>query len=338
MTAKRRLRLGTSFHVPSVRTRVRIAHGMILIGLSLLTGACAHTPRLELDTVVAGASEVRWLAGDSTIAVALLGRGVAIVDAATGEERAAWRQAALPAHPARGLATSALGETLAVATEDSVRVIRARDGALLFSAQGGGLVLALSGDGRALAWGDGTYGRVLDVPSGRVRSEHAATADRSGLLWSTATASFAWTDAHTVRFEDADGRLVGELAPFEDAAPSQLALSVHGVIMAVAESTTFVSFWDVRGAHEQRRLRLEGGARFERMAFSADTRYLGLARDGRARILAALTGHTLADWQPNSGGAVRDMAFSRSGDRLATVGPDGHVRLWEVPPTRRSRP
>ena len=321
-----------------MRTRSRIWSGTALVGFALITGACARTPRLELDTVVAGASEVRWLAGDSTIAVALLGRGVAIVDAATGEERAAWRQAALPAHPARGLATSALGETLAVATEDSVRVIGARDGALLFSAHGGGVALALSGDGRTLAWGHGTYGRVLDVLTGRARSERASTAGRNGLLWSNANGSFAWADSHTVRFEDADGRFVGELAPFEDAAPSQLALSVHGVIMAVAESTTFVSFWDVRGAHEQRRLRLEGGARFERMTFSADTRYLGLARDGRARILAALTGHTLADWKPNSGGAVRDMAFSRSGDRFATVGPDGHVRLWEVPRTRRSRP
>ena len=313
--------------------------------VALLASGCARAPRLELDAVVAGASEVRWLSGDSALAVALLGRGVAIVDAATGQERAAWRQPSLPSHAVRGLATSAGGETLAVATEDSVRLVRARDGAPLFAAPGGGVALALSGDGRLLAWSDGGYGRVLDVPAGGVRSQHNLPAGRNGVVWSPATATFAWTDAHAVRLlgaddhadAGADERPGGELGPFLEARPTQLSISRTGVVLAVAESTTFVSFWDVRGARIQRRLQLPGSARFERMTMSADTRYLGLAHEGRARILNAASGHTLAEWEPHSGGAVRDLAFSRDGRRLATVGPDGHVRLWTVP-GRRSRP
>lgn len=306
-----------------------------LAALALLALAgCAKAPHLELDTVVAGASEVRWLADDSTLAVALLGRGVAIIDATTGEERRAWRQPALPAHPARGLAVSAQGETLAVATEDSVRVIRARDGALICTAPGGGMALALSGDGSALAWSDGQYGRVIDVPVGTVRSEYELPIGRQGVVWSPALQAFAWADSHAVRFWTSDRRLAAELWPFPQDTPTQLAGSVQGAILAVAESSFAVSFWDVRGAREQRRLSLPGDARFERMTYSADTRYLGLARDGRARILSSTTGHVLADWPPHSGGAVRDLAFSRSGDRLATVGPDGHVRLWKVPSPR----
>lgn len=312
--------------------------------VALLAAGCARAPKLELDMLVAGASEVRWLAGDSTLAVALLGRGVAILDAVSGQERSAWRQPSLPSHAVRGLATSATGETLAVATEDSVRVVRARDGAQLFAAAGGGMALALSGDGRALAWSDGAYGRVLDVPGGGVRSEHSLPARRNGLVWSPATGTFAWTDARAVRFISVDSgpgdHVAGELVPFAEAPPTQLSMSRTGVVLAVAESTEVVSFWDVRGARELRRLRLPASARFERMAMSADTRYLGLAHEGRARILNAASGQALAEWDPHSGGAVRDLAFSRDCRRLATVGPDGHVRIWTVPalPTRPSSP
>lgn len=311
-----------------------LAVRLVCVAACIAAAGCARAPKLELDVLVAGASEVRWLMRDSTLAIAELGRGVSIVDAHTGELRASWRQPTLQSHPARGLATSASGETLAVASEDSVRVILARDGVLLFSAPGGGQALALSGDGRTLAWSDGAYGRVLDVPGGGLRSEHSLPAGRNGLVWSPATGTFAWTDGQKVLFLGADNRLAGELGPFNEAAPSQLAVSEGGAMLAVAESTTFVSFWEVRTAHELRRVRLPGSARFERMAVSADTRYLGLAREGRARILVAFTGRKVADWSPHSGGGVRDLAFSHDGRRLATVGPDGHVRIWTVPSSR----
>ncbi|HEY6195819.1 MAG TPA: WD40 repeat domain-containing protein [Candidatus Eisenbacteria bacterium] len=314
---------------------------------------CAGTPKLALDTTVVGGSEVRWLAGDSLLAVALLGRGVAIVDAATGGERAAWRLPTLPSHAAHGLATSAGGETLAFATDDSVHVVRARDGVETMAVPGGGVALALSGDGHLLAWGDGMYGRVLDAGTGRVLGQGEMHAGRNGLAWSAARGGFAWIDGRRVFFVDphrvpgpradsshADstiGGVTGDLGPFLEAAPTQLAFSGSGRTLAVAESTSFVSYWDTRERRRLWRLELPGSEQFDRMALSADTWYLATAREGRARIRWSYTGRKLADWSPHEGSMVRDLAFSNDGRRLATVGADGHVRVWLVPPPRRER-
>jgi WD40 repeat protein len=305
-----------------------------LAGAALSAG-CAGAPRRVLDVKVDGGSEVRWLAGDSLLAVALLGRGVAIVDAATGEERAAWRSPTLPSHTAHGLAVSAAGETLAVATEDSVRLVRSRDAALLFAAPGGGQSLALAGDGRTLAWSDGTFGRVLDTHDGHVCWQGQMLAGRNALAWSPASGAYAWTDTHLVLFLGPDSTLAGELGPFMDARPTQLVFSASGRTLAVAESTKYISFWDARNRRMRWRLQLTGRAQFERMAVSADTWYLATAHEGRARLLWAYTGHKVADWLPHSGAAVRDMAFSHDGRRLATVGADGHLCVWTVPPPRQ---
>ena len=316
---------------------------------------CAGAPKLALDTTVDAGSEVRWLAGDSLIAVALLGRGVAIVDAASGEERAAWRLPTLPPHAAHGLAVSAGGETLAVATGDSVRVLRARDGAQLMATPGGGVALALSGAGDELAWSDGTFGRVVETRDGRIRWQGRMPAGRHGVAWSPASGAFAWTDSRRVRFlggptvnlavvdtaDDAaddiaaDSALVGEIGPFMDAAPTQLAFSASGYTLAVAESTDYLSFWDTRKYRMSWRLKLAGRARVERMAVSADAWYVATAYEGRARLLWAYTGRKVADWSPHSGAAVRDLAFSRDGRRLATIGANGHLRVWIVPPARQ---
>lgn len=324
--------------------------GLALAACGVATSGCARSPMLVLDATVDGGSEVRWLAGDSLIAVALLGRGVAIVDAESGEERAAWRLPTLPAHVAHGLAVSAGGETLAVATNDTIRVLRARTAAQLAAFPGGGQALALSGDGRLLAWSDGTLGRVVDTRDGRALTQLFMLVGRNGLVWSPDDGSFAWTDVRQLQFLATSSGLGGkadsvgagggrgeptaDLGPFVDARPTQLVYSANGRTLAVAESTDYVSFWDTRLRRIGWRLRLGGRARFERMAMSADTWYLATTYEGRARILWAYTGRGVADWSPHAGAAVRDMAFSRDGRRLATVGADGHVRVWQVPPPR----
>ena len=330
-----------------------LALGLCLGLCGFAIAGCAGAPKLALDTKLDGGSEVRWLAGDSLLAVALLGRGVAIVGANDGEERAAWRLPTLPPYAAHGLAASAGGETLAVATYDSVRVVRARDGTQLMATPGGGRTLALSGDGGELAWSDGTFGRVVETHDGRIRWQGRMPAQSHGLAWSPASGAFAWTDTRLVRFlggptvgqpgadpaDDtaADSALVGELGPFMDAAPTQLAFSASGYTLAVAESTEYLSFWDTRKYRMSWRLKLSGRARFERMAMSPDAWYVATAHEGRSRLLWAYTGRKVADWVPHAGAAVRDLAFSTDGRRLATVGADGHLRVWIVPAAQRER-
>ncbi len=328
---KRGFALGTAR--PQDAARVRC---VALLLCALLTG-CAGRPRELLDATVDGGSEVRWVHGDSLIAVALLGRGVALIDATTGEQRSAWRTLSLPSHPARGLAASALGETLAVATEDSVRVLLAPGCTPVMAAPGGGVALALSADGRHLAWSDGTVGRILETASGRVLRESAMFVGRNGIAWSARTRGFAWTDSRMVAFLKGDTIFAGELGPFMDACPTQLAFSESGRTLAVAESTMFVSFWDTASRRARWRLRLEGRARFERMALSADNAYLATSFEGRARVVWAYTGGAVADWTPHGGAAVRDLAFSRDGRRLATVGAEGHLRVWALPEPRQER-
>ena len=320
------------------------------MAFGLAGSGCARAPKQSLDTVVDGGSQVRWLAGDSLIAVALLGRGVAIVSTADGEERAAWRLPTLPPHAAHGLAASAGGETLAVAADDSVHVVRARDGVQLMAAPGGGRVLALSDDGSQLAWSDGTLGRILSTHDGRMLAQGGMPAGRNGLVWSSDDRAFVWTSGRQLQFKQfgqgpgraADSAQFGadggapmrSLGPFMDAPPTQLAFSGNGRTLAVAESSEYVSFWDTPRRRMLWRLRLTGRARVERMAFSADTWYLATAHEGRARIVWAYTGREVVDWSPHLGAAVRDLAFSHDGRKLATVGADSHLRVWIVPATR----
>jgi WD40 repeat protein len=321
---------------PPPRFPARLAALIAIVLAAAITG-CARPPQELLDATVDGGSEVRWVHGDSLLAVALLGRGVALIDAVNGEQRSAWRTPTLPSHPARGLAASASGETLAVATEDSVRVFLVPDCTPVMAATGGGVALALSADGRRLAWSDGTVGRTLDAASGRVIRESQMFVGRNGIAWSARTGTFAWTDTRMVVFEGSDSTSAGELGPFMDACPAQLAFSESGHTLAVAESTLFVSFWDTVSRRARWRLKLAGRARFERMTLSADNAYLGTSFEGRARVVWAYTGRALAEWKPHRGAAVRDLAFSRDGLRLATVGADGHVRVWAMPARRQER-
>lgn len=309
---------------------------LALVSLLLLAG-CARNPRLVLDVAVPGASDVVWVRGDSCVAVALMGRGVSIVHVATGRTRAAWIAEALPAQAAHGLAASARGETLAVATQDSVRVLLTADARTVFVAPGGGRALALSNDGRRLAWSDGAYGRVLDVPSGVQHSQHRMPIERGGLVWLTRLQRFAWTDAHRVVFLGVDSLPTGELGDFPLDRLGPLSPSGPGGTLAVGEAGAGVSVWDMPSRARRWRIGLEGDDRFNHMALSADTWYLATARAGEVRVRWAYTGKRIARWFPDDGGEVRDLAFSRTGHRLATVGADGRVRVWELPSFDKER-
>lgn len=303
---------------------------------TLVIAGCAGRPRQLIDAHVAGASEVLWTQHDSVLAVALRGRGLSLLDSGTGAERAAWRLPEVPAHAAYGLAASGAGETLAVATADSVRVLAARGLALLFAAPGRAEALALSADGARLLWSDGNVVRLLDVPSGRRRRDVMLPLARGGLR-ATPLGRFVFPAGREVTFVGDHLQPDFSLGPFLDAPPRRVAVSPTGNTIAVAESTTHVSFWDARARRMRWRLQLDGAARCDGLALSRDALLLATASGGRARVRWAYTGRAVADWAPHKGAEVLALAFADDGRRLATVGADGGVRTWAMPAAPRGR-
>ena len=323
----------------SVRRARRPGWACVVPGMLLAVwlAGCGARPALVGESAVAGASEVAWLLGDSLLAVAMHGRGVALLDAATGVERAVWRLPGVPAEAAFGMAASGSGETLAVALSDSVRVFLTRGLVPITATPGRARSLALSADGTSLRWSDGATGRSIAVPSGEVKLQAAMFAGRNSLRWVPFLGGFAWPDDRLVRFERDDTVAAMTLGPFLEGRPAQLSLSTQGSTVAVAESTDHISFWDARTERMRWRLKLTGAARFEDMALSGDTWYLATARGGRLRLLWAYTGREVSSWRPHGGAHVRALAFARDGRRLATVGADGRVRVWSVPEPRKER-
>jgi WD40 repeat protein len=310
---------------------------LALIALAAALAGCGRSPRLLAQARVTGAEDVRWVLGDSALALSLLGHGVTLVDAATGRERASWRSPRRPARAVHGLAASATGETLAVATAESVRVFVARDLTPVLGTPGDARALALSDDGTLLGWTDGTLGRVVEVRTGAIFSQGEWRCERDALAWGPLLRSFAVPAGTHVRFPRGDSLSEVTLGPFAEGTPFQLAFSASGATLAVRESSGAVSFWDLRGDRMRWRLALAGTAVADDMAMSGDTHYLATSQGGRARLLWAYTGKPIADWSPHGGADVRDLAFSRDGRRLATVGAEGRVRVWAVPSPRRER-
>jgi WD40 repeat protein len=303
---------------------------VLLLVLAAVLEGCAGRPAMVAEASAPGASEVRWACHDSLLVVALGGWGVALVEADGGRERTAWRLSEVPSRSARGLAMSATGETLAVATTDSVRVFATRGLHPLLARPGNAATLALSGDGALLLWTDGLQGELVDVHSGARRWQGALEAEQGALRWAATLGHFLVSSgAQVVSAGDDDRRF--SLDTFEGARPWKLALSATGGTLAVAESTMHVSIWELPTKHFRRRLVLGGAGRFERFALSPDASLLATSLGGHARVLWVRSGRTVADWAPHEGADVEDLAFASDGARLATAGANGSVRTWVMP-------
>jgi hypothetical protein len=285
---------------------------------------------------VAGASDVAWLLGDSVLAVALHGRGVTLLETATGAERGTWRLANVPAEAAFGLAASASGETLAVALSDSVRVFRTRGLVPLLATAGRALSLALSGDGTSLRWSDGATGRSIAVPSGEVRLEAPLFAKRGALRWVPFLGGFAWPEERLVRFERDDSVAAMSLGPVPRRPPRAAGTlcarlhrgggGVHGprVVLGCTHRADALA----TPAHRRGELRRHGA--LGRHMVSGDC-----ARRPRATAVG------LHRTRGRRMGAARRRggAFARIRERRAPArhgGRDDRVRVWAVPKPRRS--
>jgi hypothetical protein len=294
---------------------------------------CAGRPRLVAEASAPGASEVRWACHDSVLVVALGGWGVALVESGSGRERTAWRLPEIPSQSAHGLGLSTAGETLAVATADSVRVFTTRGLHPLLFLPGNAATLALSGDGAMLLWTDGTLGQLVDVGSAAARWQGTLEASAGALQWAEPLARFIVPQGAQV-VSACEESPSFSLATFEEVRPWKLALA--GGTLAVAESTMHVSIWSLPSRHFRRRLVLGGAGRFERIALSPDAQLLATSLGGRARVMWVRSGGMVADWAPHDGAPVQDIAFAADGSRLATVGADGDVRTWAMPGAKRS--
>jgi WD40 repeat protein len=318
-------------------SRSRAGSGLVAAVVLLLLAGCAGRPRQLAEASVPGGSEVRWALHDSLLVVALRGWGVSLVESANGHPREAWRLAGVPSVPAHGLATSATDETLAVATADSMRLFATRGLRPLFAWPGNAITLALSNDGSRIFWSDGAYGGLVDVPSGVAPWVGLLHARRGAIQWCTPLQEFLVPFGRQIMFAHSDLMPGSTLGPFMEGLPRRLALSPAGMTLAVAESTTHVSIWDLRSRHMRWRLAVNGSARLDNLALSQDAQLLATSLGGRARVLWAYSGRAVADWSPHGGAQVEDLAFAADGRRLATVGADGSVRTWAMPAAPRGR-
>jgi len=309
----------------------RALAALAILAAGAALAGCAGRPSLLAETSVPGASEVRWACHDSLLVVALGGWGVALVESEGGHERAGWRLPEIPSSSAHGLALSAMGETLAVATTDSVRVFATRGLRPLLSVAGNASTLALSGDGGQLLWTDGILGQLVDVGSAAEPWQGTLEAGEGALQWAEPLGRFLVPQGRAVISACEGERPSFSLAEFADVRPWKLALSTTGDMLAVAESTMHVSIWSLPAGQFRRRLLLGGAGRFEKLVLSPDAQLLAMSFGARVRVLWVRSGRAVADWAPHDGADVEGFAFASDGSRLATVGAGGAIRTWAMP-------
>lgn len=320
----------------------RVLAPLLLLAATLpftFGAGCQTAPARLLFAPTDGASEVRWVLSDSALAVSFFGRSVSVFE--PRKARTLWTTRAVARevwHPTFGIATSAMGETLAVATPDGVLALLARNGQRLLITPGGGATLALSSDGRWLAWGDGRNGRIVSVPDTTTTRFLRVPGEHGGLVWLDRVRSFAWTDGPRVMFHAPDSNTTRSLGPFTEGAPGPLAATRLGATLAVAESTRAISVWNTGTSTQRSHMRLEEPRPARHMALSADGWFIATADGGTVRVRWAYTGREVFTWRPHRGADVRDLAFSLQGHRMATLGAEGNLAVWDLSPATRNAP
>lgn len=230
---------------------------------------------------------------------------------------------------------------LAVAIDEGVQLWRVNPAApiSLLQGQGGELrSLAFSGDGQRLAAGDrnGTIW-LWDVTDPATASPESLLGHESGVL------SLAFSgDGHWLASGDLDGQIrLWDLA--DGAAESQLLPSDHldgvsglafdpdGQSLASASFDGLVNLWRLDTLQPEA-LPFENTLDIEALAFSPDGHYLVVGGgDNNVGLvwrwdLAAGEGISLRGHR----GRVFSLAFSPSGQTLASASFDGTVQLWEI--------
>ena len=130
----------------------------------------------------------------------------------------------------------------------------------------------------------------------------------------------------TIRFWNLDD---GSLTARADTSSeiTGLALLAGGTRMATAHADNFARYWDVPEGSVRPLAEVTGNATL--VAVSPDRQYFATASGaGLIRVVDVDCGQLLdVSWQAHDG-AVSAMSFSAEGDRLASAGVDGVVRIW----------
>jgi WD40 repeat protein len=205
-----------------------------------------------------------------------------------------------------------------------------------FAVGSGARALALSPDGKTLAVQTEPGGIVLlDSATGRalLGTEWKGSSPSSYCLaYSSAGGLLAAIGEAGVDLYDTAGKRVGtRLWPEERI--RALAFSPNGKLLAGAAEGS-IGLWDVSSGKQLHRLKTRPGQTVRQLAFSPDGVLASGGWDHDIQLWVPTTGKEKVFGEGHAS-SVEQIGFSPEGDRIATVGFDTAVRVWDA---RTARP
>ena len=232
---------------------------------------------------------------------------------------------------ARSVKTSLGGDVLDAVGTTVVRVDRVERNAKAIATFGDATVARLSHDGRAVAVFIPSEGVLLVYAElARAPARVVADAEIAALEWSDDDRRLLVTRIdHVVEVRTPDGKLerrFGGLAKVDALGSAVTAAAASARMIAIGTKSGLLYRFDAITGERRKPLQATDGA-LTALGFSADGARLALGTDRHVRVIATLATELAKD-EPR--GIPLDAVFSRDGTRVATVGTDGVLRIWNA--------